>query len=295
MMRRLMTMARPIYCKRYPYTLYTLWGEIVGGIYEDYFALTATIDGDDYNIITPEWFEDALEHKYYDRLFYSLQTTPENASADFAVTFTNWKNQTSSNWERMLQAVIAEYNPVENYASNETIETTYGHKIETEHGHVIETEHGHVIETEHGHTIDTEHGLQVDTEYGKTITDTNAPDGATVTTSHDTFGYNSANAVPADVTTAVKTGSETDTAVSSGTDTITNSGTDTVTNSGTDTDTHSGKDTDTHSGKDTTTTTKSGNIGTMTATTMINEEIKLRLFNITECAIKSFINSCTIY
>ena len=288
-------MSNPIYCERNPYTVYSLWSEIVGGTLESAFNMAVTIDDETYNVITDDWFENIIKTKYYDRLYYTPQASVELAAVDFAADFTNWKNQTISNWGRIVRALVAEYNPVENYASHEVIETEYGHTIETAHGHVVELAHGHEVEFVHGHEIELAHGLQTDVEYGRTETATNEPDGATITTTKSVYGVNSSAAVPSDVDATVKTGKDVDTTAFTGTDTTTNSGTDTTTNSGTDTTTNSGTDTDTHSGTDTITTDKSGNIGVMTAAQMIKEELAIRLYNVTERAILAFMNAYTIY
>ena len=296
-------MSKPIYCKQNPYTVYSLWGELVGTTTANNFNMAVTIDNETYNVITKDWFENIIKAKYYDRLYYSPQNSVELAAADFVVDFVNWKNQTISNWGRIVRALVAEYNPVENYASHEEISTEYGHTIETTHGHVVELAHGHEVELVHGHEVEITHGLQTDVEYGRTETATNEPDGATITTTKSVYGVNSSTAVPSDVDATVKTGKDvdttaytgTDTTTNSGTDTTTNSGTDTTTNSGTDTTTNSGTDTDTHSGTDTITTDKSGNIGVMTAAQMIKEELAIRMYNVTERSILAFMNAYTIY
>ena len=272
-------MSEPIYCKQNPYTVYSLWGELAGTTTANNFNMAVTIDDETYNIITKDWFENIIKSKYYDRLYYSPQNSAELAAADFVVDFINWKNQTISNWGRIVRALVAEYNPVENYASHE--------EISTEYGHTIETTHGHVVELAHGHEVELVHGLQTDIEYGRTETATNEPDGATITTTKSVYGVNSSTAVPSDVDATVKTGKDVDTTAFTGTDTTTNSGTDTTTNSGTDTDTHSGIDT--------ITTDKSGNIGVMTAAQMIKEELAIRMYNVTERAILAFMNAYTIY
>ncbi len=282
-----MTRIKPVYCPKNPYTVYSLWGEIVGGTLQNNFNLSVVVDNQSYNVITDAWFEDIITQKYYDRLYYTPSESAELAAAAFAVDFVNWKNQTSANWQRIVRAMVAEYNPVENYASHE----------------VVETEHGHVVELEHGHVEELEHGLQTDIEYGKVETDVNTPDDAKVTTNRSEYGYNSASAVPTGIEETTKSGTDTneltysgtDTTTNSGKDTTTNSGKDTTTNSGKDTTTNSGKDTTTNSGKDTITTDKSGNIGVMTAQAMITEELKLRLYNVTERAILAFMNAYTIY
>ena len=306
-----MTRIKPVYCPKNPYTVYSLWGEIVGGTLQNNFNLSVVVDNQSYNVITDAWFEDIITQKYYDRLYYTPSESAELAAAAFAVDFVNWKNQTSANWQRIVRAMVAEYNPVENYASHEVVETEHGHVVELEHGHVEELEHGHVSELEHGHVAELEHGhveelehgLQTDIEYGKVETDVNTPDDAKVTTNRSEYGYNSASAVPTGIEETTKSGTDTneltysgtDTTTNSGKDTTTNSGKDTTTNSGKDTTTNSGKDTTTNSGKDTITTDKSGNIGVMTAQAMITEELKLRLYNVTERAILAFMNAYTIY
>lgn len=207
----------------------------------------------------------------------TLWDEPETA---FPALFTSWWNSRKDLYLKQAYAYTLKYNPIENYASTETMTNDI---TETEHGETIEHEHGHEVETTPSNykdetTYPTERKTET-TPYS--TTETTTPNNATTT--HSTKGFNSDNF--REVDKDVKSGSETKTTTHmdgntpskeivsetvTGKQTVEHTFTnhEKIENSGTDTDTHSGTDTVTRNY----TLTKNGNIGIQTAAEMLGRE-----------------------
>lgn len=213
-----------------------------------------------------------------------------------------WSNRRLAQWERFKEAILAEYNPIENYDRHELSETSlkYGHKITTDddvtHGHKITTNddlwHGHIVTTDddvaHGETITTNDDLW----HGETITtDDDLTHGLTV--ENQISADNAATYQPDNKGINSGTDQRDTSEVHSGKDerdiSEAHSGTDQrdikETHSGQDQrdidETHSGKDerdvSESHSGKDITGVNSHihGNIGVTTSQQMLASELDL--------------------
>lgn len=155
------------------------------------------------------------------------------------------------NWEREYATYLLEYNPIENYSMTEDMT-----------GDVTEIAYGHT-RTRTDNLTHTKTGTETDTP----ATTQTATPGVTTTTEKDLYGFNSAEATPADKTTQSMTGQNT--VAMSGTDTTTYNTTDADT--GTQTDAESGTDTHTRNYE----LTRKGNIGVTTSQQMIQSEREL--------------------
>ena len=213
-----------------------------------------------------------------------------------------WSSRRLAQWERFKEAILEEYDPIENYNRYELSETSlkYGHKITTDddvtHGHKITTNddltHGEKITTNddltHGEKIttndDLKHGHKIvtgdDLKHGLTVENQISADNA-ATYQPDNKGINSGT----DERDIEETHSGTDERDID----ETHSGKDErdydETHSGKDErdydETHSGKDerdiSESHSGKDITGVDSHihGNIGVTTSQQMLASELDL--------------------
>lgn len=216
-------------------------------------------DGNTHNmtIFDTNYFLTELRHNYFSREIFIDTDAP---AADIVNIFTCWKQSRGALYAKQAYAYTLAYNPIENYLSDEHTEGT------------VELEHGETIEREGGQTVTTTHtNDQVATTYNQ-LQDENT---------HSKYGLNSANAVPADKDTNVRTGSET------------------ATHTGSVSNAKSGTDTDTHSGTDITstdmTTTRHGNIGVMTAAQMLQAEFDGLKQDLADRALKEFLYKYTFY
>lgn len=216
-------------------------------------------DGNTHNmtIFDTNYFLTELRHNYFSRDIFIDTDAP---ATDIVNIFTVWKQSRGALYAKQAYAYTLAYNPIENYLSDEHTEGT----VDLEHGEKIERKGGQKITTTH--TND-----QVATTYNQ-LQDVNT---------HSKYGLNSANAVPSDIDTNVRTGSET------------------ATHTGSVSNEKDGTDTDTHSGTDTTstnmTTTRHGNIGVQTAAEMLEREFNGLKQDLADRAIKEFLSKYTFY
>ena len=202
--------------------------------------------------------------------------------------------------ERIYDALTAEYNPIENYDRYEDIttdnNTTYGKSNNVDYTETRKplttetTTHGTTDTATYGNTDTTTYGKTDSTSYGKTNTHSQTVSG---TVEREVAAFNSSSYEPSEKTTS-NDGTTSDTL--SGTDTLTLAGQDSVAHSGTDTLTKTGIDTVAMSGSDTTDIKGKteglsgtdynhqvhdghihGNIGVMTASSMVSEIVKQRM------------------
>lgn len=208
-------------------------------------------------IFTTNYFLTNLRHRYFNRELFIDTDAPDT---DLLNIFTTWMQSRGALYAKQAYAYTLAYNPIENYLSNEHTEGTVG------------LEHGEKIEREGGQTVTTTHtNDQVATTYNQLTDDT----------THSKYGLNSANAVPADKDTNVRTGSET----------ATHTGSVSNAKKGTDTDTHSGTDTTTTN----MTTTRHGNIGVQTAAEMLQREYDGLMQDLADLAMREFLQKYTFY
>ena len=163
---------------------------------------------------------------------------PEPETMKFLIGL--WSTRMLPIWERVLAAITAEYNPLENYNRTENWS---------------DTEEEDTTNSQTGNNTRTPNLTETRTP---NVTDTRTPN---ITTSHKVAGYNSSTLV--DATQEVESG--TDTVKTSGTDTVKTTGTDSV--STTESGSGSKDRTLTHSG------TVSGNIGVTTNQQMLLAEL----------------------
>ena len=177
----------------------------------------------------------------------------------------------NKNWQRVWEADIAEYNPLDNYnmeenLSNDRTEIEYG-RTDTRTDNITRTGSGQNSETETDNLT-----------HGKTGTEQNAG-SASGSNTDKIYGFNSSAAVNANEGDSSSSNSNTTTYNTQETDTGTRgtSGTqsETETQSGTVENEQSG--TDTHSR--TYTLTRTGNIGVTTSQQMLQAEREARIWN----------------
>lgn len=187
------------------------------------------------------------------------------------------------------------YNPIENYSmlevmTDDTTDITYG-RTDTR-TLVKDSADTRSLDYSDERTADLTEETTPD------LTDTHTLNSLTNTETAEIAGFDSSSFSDADRKTNVGTGSETNT--STGTTTTTTSGTDTMAHSGTDTMTHSGTDTDTNvqSGTDSHVRnyelTRTGNIGTVTAQDMIEQEREIGNFSAISEFAHDLVNAITI-
>ena len=268
-----------------------------------------------FDIFSTSFFVSEIIHKYFNRVaFVDL----DNAFNDFVAVFNSWKTTRGPMYARMMYGYSLGYNPIENYSSVEVMdrtdvltrttatERTYSNDV-VERSYVDDTI-THAVDQNDPDTNERYYDpqnpdtIEISHENDKTITTYN---DVTDTHEHDKYGVNSSNAVHQSVDTDTKSG-DFDVEQSgkqfekhSGGYKDIHTGTSTDTHSGGFTDTHSGGYTDSNSGDDTTdidyTLTKSGNIGVMTASQMLQSLYDGLFQDVQDRAIKEFLDKYTFY
>lgn len=213
----------------------------------------------------------------------------------------------------LLATESFEYNPIENYnmSESESGSMDKGQQIDTTlHGHQLQRTHANSDTTTHADT-DT---LTLNTTEGKqsaahiTGSSSSTEGARSDSTTKSTYGYNSANGVPAD-TEGFSKGSQQNSATSgsdsTGSETIMRSGTEANAHTGTITDAHTGTITDANSGTDTMTSgtrkdthartlTRTGNIGVTTSQQMIMSEREVANFSFLKILTEDLVNCFTL-
>lgn len=139
--------------------------------------------GDDViTIITSPDCGNILLYKYGERSFYKPDNTVLTDYAFLLKLWRIWLDGNKTDYLRMYAAINSEYNPINNYDSNEKVTTSYGHQL-------VETSRPGVVTT---NTNEFEPGI-------------------TDTTESSIYGYNSSNASDADKVVNTKTGKDTNT------------------------------------------------------------------------------------
>lgn len=228
-----------------------------------------------FTIFNTAYFVNEVKYNFFDRELFVED--PDTAFTELLARFTTWKTARGAMFARMAYAYSLGYNPIENYSSLETItgETGLTHGLKTTHAQ-LENNGDTVTRTYLQDKIERSHVNDKDTTTYTNLTDTNSR-----------YGVNSANPVPSD------------TNVRSGSYNTERTGTSADTHTGGYKDVHSGGYSDTNSGKDTTrvntTTTKSGNIGVLTASEMLGREYAGLSQNLPRRALHEFIQDTTFY
>jgi len=207
------------------------------------------------------------------------------------------KNRIARNdykYATLLATESFDYNPIENYNMIES--GTDGH---TKGQQVNSDLHGHTLTRTHSDT-DT---LTLNTSDARTSsasisgTSGSTEGSRTDSSSKSVYGYNSSEAVPSESDQNVK-GQQ----VNSGSSSSQSSGSDTLLRTGTEANAHTGTITDANSGTDTHTEgqridsathslTRSGNIGTVTAQSMIIQEREIANFSFLKILTEDLVNS----
>lgn len=197
-------------------------------------------------------------HNYFNREIFIID--PDNAFTEFCGLFNSWEASRGLMFARMAYAYSLGYNPIENYSS---IEKYSGHD---------DFEHGEIISRQAGTTHTTTH-----TQDKVTTTYTDLTD----TTKNKRYGVNSSTAQNTDESENTRTGSQADE----------HTGSVSVAGSGSDTDRHTGKDITTYGHQ----IEKSGNIGVMTASQMLQSQYDGLNQDLADRAIKDFLQKYTFY
>ena len=240
-----------------------------------------------------------------------LYTDPDFMKFSIGVVSKKWEMELA----RIYEALSAEYNPIENYdryeEGHDDDNTTFGktNNVDysetrkpattetTTHGTTETTTYGKTDTTTYGKTDTTTYGKTETTTFGKTDTTAQTIDG---TTEKKVSAFNSSAYEPSEKTTenngtSTLTQSGTNSIAGSGTDSVAQAGTDSTTGSGTDSIATTGIDTVGMSGTDTTDIKGKteglsgtdynhkdhdahihGNIGVMTAASMVAEIVRQR-------------------
>ena len=185
------------------------------------------------------------------------------AIESFRISFETFKTRNQNNLNRQYQALIAEYNPIENYSM-------------TESG--TDTKTGTDTETKSGSRDLTQNGTRTLANNDGQTTTGNLTDSASETETHNIFGFDSANAVPAD--SSIRANSTTTTFSNTQTETFTNYGT---TETFTDYENETEYNTETAHEM-----TRAGNIGVTTSQQMIQSELEIRVHDIACEFLKKF-------
>lgn len=277
----------------------------------DYYGQCPNKDGQtvSFDIFDTAFFLMEVNHNYFNRQVF---VDPDNAFADFLNIFNQWKHTRGLMYARIAYAYSLGYNPIENYSS---IEKHTG-SDDIEHGKTTEHEYDNdsLTRTYNQDTLTRTHTADNTTRtYNQDAVETTHTNDTLTTTfnnvkdasTHKRYGVNSSAAVPESEDDNERTGSQTDTHTGSVTNTHSGGFTDAHTGGYSDahtggyTDAHSGKYTDTNSGTDTThynsQIEKSGNIGVMTASQMIQAEYDGLKQDLANRALKEFLDRYTFY
>ena len=226
-------------------------------------------------IFNTAFFVSEILHNYFNREMFIMD--PEHAYNEFCSIFNLWEASRGLMFARMAYAYSLGYNPIENYSSIEIMDKT----DTLEHGlniaHILGI--SQVTTYNHDKVTNTYTQDKVETTY------TDLKD----TTKRKRYGVNSANAVNTDEDENTRSGSQADT----------HTGSNNSDHTGSVTNASSGTNTDKHTGKDTTNTdytlTKSGNIGVMTASQMLQSQFDGLNQDLADRAIKDFLQHYTFY
>lgn len=212
-----------------------------------------------YTIFPTSLFINEIKYKYFNRVMFV--DDPDTAFAELVAQFTTWKNARGFMYARMMYAYSLGYNPIENYSSIEHTESesSLKHGLQSQR-----TYNSDKVTT--GHTNDK----VVRTYQQEKATDKSGR-----------YGVNSSTLVDVTENTNEMTGGHTDEY------------------SGTKYDEHTGGFTDSNSGKDITgviaDVTKSGNIGVMTASQMLQSQYDGLIQEVQYRAIKDYLDNNSFY
>lgn len=183
-----------------------------------------------------------------------------------------WSRKELPVWQRIYNASLLEYNPIENYRRDET-ETIADARKEEHSGTDTNTASG----------SDTNRASGTDSTNGNSSSTTT--DGGTDTTQHDVTGYDSDTLVPSTKDTV--THGMTQTVYENASNSTTYGRTDTITHGRIDSYQHGEKIE--HSGGTTRTNLAFGNIGVTTSQQMLTQEIDIaKIINVIPYIVDSF-------
>ena len=184
-----------------------------------------------------------------------------------------WGRKYYHTFDKWINALNLEYNPLENY---DRIEAWGDHKERgADNTRTFNNQDKETLDTENKRTLDTE-----DEETRNTSDETTYD--KTTTTTDDVSAFDSSSYQPSTKETLEEDG--TVTIAGTGTDTFAHTGTDTMNNTGTDTMEHTGTIKD-ETGEEETTTHNGhvhGNIGVTTSQQMLQSELDIARFNIVQ-------------
>lgn len=205
---------------------------------------------------------------YGDRIYSLNEETLAEAKSDLRDDWLMYLNRNSLNIERMYDAMVAEYSPIENYDRYEDIEVKHtGTDTVTFNGSESNTKSGNV-------------------EMKKEGTETNSNGTGGITTTNYVSGYNEGSPVVDNKST---TEGQTELSFTNRKDTETY-------NSVKDEKTFTGRNDETeYNSTNKTISHLHGNIGVTTNTEMIERELELRSKNLCDIIVKSFVNEISFY
>ena len=207
------------------------------------------------------------------------------------VNITRWFNRNYSQFEKMIAALMAEYNPIENYDRYQKDTTTPKEKVTEQHSGIDSNAHTGTITDVHSGTItDVHSGTDTDTASGTDERTIISTPGVQDTTENQVSAYNASAYSPSEKTILSHSGYDQSVdslvngkALESAYDSTlerTHDNTDERTHHDTEALTHGEKIETTNSGSRDFDSHVHGNIGVTTAQQMINAELELRRFDI---------------
>ena len=290
----------------------------------DFVGICPDADGNDetFTIFSTEFFLNEIEHNFFNRVAF---VDEENSFTDLTTMFARWAGSRGFKYARLAYAYSLGYNPIENYSS---VETHSGHDDYENHKKVTRDFDSYKVErtynqdkVERTYNQDkverTYNQDKVERTYNQDAVETTHTNDKVTTTftnvtdSVSKYGINSNSAVP--VSDNVRSGSQNDEHTGSQKDTHTG-GYDDEHTGGYD-DEHTGGYDDEHTGgyddessggwsdENTgtdkqiynSTITKSGNIGVMTASQMIQSEYDGLRQDLALRAVFDFLDRYTFY
>lgn len=188
---------------------------------------------------------------------------------------THWFNRNYMQFEKMIAALMAEYDPIENYNRIQKDTTTPKEKVTEQHSGTDTNAHTGTISDAHTGTV-------TDKNSGKDSREITSTPGVTDTSESKVSAFDSSSYSPSEQTQVSHTGFD------KSTDEFTNGKQVQTTYNNTDTRTHLNDDALTHGEKIETTNSGTrdfdshihGNIGVKSSQSMVLEELELRKFDI---------------
>lgn len=221
----------------------------------------------------------------------------------------NWSAKWLHTFERWINVLSTDYEPLWNYDRNERetrtpdITHTRTPNLTDERTPDLTDKRTPDLTDKRTPDLTDERTPDLTNERTPDLTDTN---GGTITEEHTRSAFDSSGYQPSDKDTTTPQNTlhttGTDTYTETGTDTTTHTGTDTTTHTGTETVTRTGKETEKHTGSETKKETGSenwmrrmyGNIGVTTSQQMLKEELEISAWSLYDSIARLFLSEYVI-